>query len=155
MSILQDLQAPPDSLLSVASVSISEPRLVVKVLDKLCRSGFIFAAMRAVEVGQEESETVLEDLEINTVSFVSLCIYVLAFCVCTCITCMYIHTCTSVDLHLLYMQQELSEPSGSEACLVVCVLRVNAVWHLRHSLSALIEQQRRSTTNKSFTVNCE
>ncbi len=155
MSILQDLQAPPDSLLSVASVSISEPRLVVKVLDKLCRSGFIFAAMRAVEVGREESETVLEDLEINTVSFVSLCIYVLAFCVCTCITCMYIHTCTSVDLHLLYMQQELSEPSGSEACLVVCVLRVNAVWHLRHSLSALIEQQRRSTTNKSFTVNCE
>ena len=83
MSILQDLQASPDALLSVASVSISEPRLVVKVLDKLCRSGFNFAAMRAVEMGREESETVLENLEANTVSL-CLCVVVLAFSLISC-----------------------------------------------------------------------
>ena len=66
-SILHDLQMPPDSLLSVVRVCMSNKRLVVKVLDKLCRSGFRFVGMRAVSVDQEVRETVLEDLE-STVS---------------------------------------------------------------------------------------
>ncbi len=48
--ILQDLQAAPAPLLSVVRVRLSESKVLVKVLDRLWRAGFKFAAMRTVEV---------------------------------------------------------------------------------------------------------
>ncbi len=55
--ILQDLQSIPDHLLSVVKVGLCEPRVVVKVLDRLWRAGFKFAAMKTVEMEQELTKT--------------------------------------------------------------------------------------------------
>ncbi len=51
--------------------------------------------------------------------------------------------------------QESGEVDVSKACLVVCVVRVNAVWQLKHCLAPLMEQQRRSTNARSSVIHCE
>lgn len=61
LTILQELQLPPDSLFSVATVCMSEMRLVLKVLDKLSRSGFRFVGIVATQL--PKSETVVEEVE--------------------------------------------------------------------------------------------
>lgn len=50
MSILQVLQLPPDALFSVTTVRMSDTRMVLKVLDKLSRSGFSFVGMVTTEL---------------------------------------------------------------------------------------------------------
>ena len=73
MTILQELQQPSNKLFSVVTVCMSDMRLVLRVLDKLSRSGFNFVGMVATEL--HESETIIEDLE--NVSVVSGCDYII------------------------------------------------------------------------------
>lgn len=56
---------------------------------------------------------------------------------------------------ILFTPQESVAECVSEACLVVCVERVNAVWQLKHCLSTLMEQQGRSTSARSSSIHCE
>lgn len=72
-AILQELQQPADKLFSMVTVCLSDMRLVLKVLDKLSRSGFNFVGMVATEL--HESETIIEDLETSTAVSVCVCGY--------------------------------------------------------------------------------
>ena len=62
--ILQSFLRPRENLFSVLQLPLTQMKLVIKLLDRISRSGFHFAGISTMELGVE-SQDILEDLEVE------------------------------------------------------------------------------------------
>ena len=123
--ILHRMQHELEEFCTVLTVSMCQMKTALKVMDKLSRSGcdFVGVACRAVE-REDVEEVIPMETEVSLICYCALFMYM---------------TLYIVHVWSIYLPIQTTHFEGP--VIVLCVRRVNAVWHVQHILKSFTDTQ--------------